>query len=261
MAWEVTDPFLLESIHAHWSYTSTSPLTSWFDETERFCPRTPQELASQLPGTHLSSDQIQSLHHVLTEIRQLGGTDMYVKPESCNTIPHTLNVVGVLLRWGVPLPRLQPFARSKWSERSGWGQPVPRSFFHDGDADLPTRWVVEVGGGERKDLLLNQIVAGAASAEEEIAAGLLRIYRSGSFPPPWWLEEMRHIFREEYGVDYLVPLPMEGQDPEMSRAYRGGYNQRMKKEVEARFGPRVFNEVYAEARKRQTGPVTDGPTR
>jgi hypothetical protein len=117
-SWGVVDePFVRAVIDAHWTLTTKKVLSNsrvgynWFDETREFDPRTPEEFAARVRPGSLSADQVQALHHAIGELRALAGGDMYCQAESFRSLAPALNVAGILLRWGVGLPRVELFRR------------------------------------------------------------------------------------------------------------------------------------------------------
>jgi len=119
-AWGVIDPFVWELIDVHWTLTGKQLLSDgrrhydWFAETRTHALRTPDDLAACLESQSLSGDQVQTLHHAVEELRLLGGSGMFCMPESYTSMSHLLNVVGMLVRWGVPLPSLEPFKKADY---------------------------------------------------------------------------------------------------------------------------------------------------
>ncbi len=116
-SWAVTSPYLTRLIEAHWTLTTQRVLADsrneydWFDETREFAPDTPDELADRLGPGVLSVIQAQALHHAVDELRGLASEDMYASPQSYLSMGHTLNVIGILLRWGVEPPSLERFRK------------------------------------------------------------------------------------------------------------------------------------------------------
>jgi hypothetical protein len=136
--WGATDPFISELIDVHWTLVAASLLSDgrkghdWFEETSAYDKRTPAELAACLNKARLSAEQIQALHHAVYELRMLAGDDMYCEPESFRSLIHVLNVVGILLRWGVELPALGPFRKAGYPPgKFGYYGPYCRADFLD----------------------------------------------------------------------------------------------------------------------------------
>lgn len=112
-AWEVMDePFVAEMITAHWGLLSHRLLAgrlpdgkrfNWWSDTIRFFPK-PCELETRVRHGSLSADQVHSLHHAINELRMVPSRDMYCQPESHRSAIYALNVVGILLQWGVAPP-------------------------------------------------------------------------------------------------------------------------------------------------------------
>jgi hypothetical protein len=119
-AWDIHDPFVWDMIDTHWTLTTKLLLNdgrtgyNWWDETDDFAPPTPVLLGSRIGSSFLSSDQIQSLFHGIYELRMLASADMYCQPESYRSMTHALNIVGILNRWGVKLPSLDPFRKASY---------------------------------------------------------------------------------------------------------------------------------------------------
>ena len=129
--WGIDATYFRDLVRLLWEFTSRDLLVKWFDEVRELTgPRRrdfPERLRAAAP--HLTSDQVHAVQHAVNELMNLGGIDMYVEPQSWNTIGPTLNVAGILLRLGLPLPRLGRFARSRWGERCAFGDDRPREFF------------------------------------------------------------------------------------------------------------------------------------
>jgi hypothetical protein len=145
--WRIEAAYFHDLIGLLWEFTSRDLLVKWFDEVRELTgPRRrdfPERLRVAAP--HLSSDQVHAVQHAVNELVSLGGIDMYVEPQVWNTIGPTLNVAGILLRWGLPLPRLERFARSRWGERRAFGDNHPREFF--GESEPAEPGAAAAGGG------------------------------------------------------------------------------------------------------------------
>jgi hypothetical protein len=127
--WRIDAPYFHQLLGLLWEFTSRPLLVKWFDEVRETASPRRRDFASRLrdAAPHLGSDQVHAVRHALDELMALGGTDMYVEPQVGNTIGPALNVAGILIRWGLPLPPLGRFARSRWDEAAGVrGVPHPR---------------------------------------------------------------------------------------------------------------------------------------
>jgi hypothetical protein len=129
-AWRVDDPFVLGEIDAHWQATEIPKVCRWFD-TYPFPGRLEKFTAQLRPGG-LSADQVQSLYHAFREARMVSCVSCYAANNDAGSMQALLNVVGVLLRWGIALPPLEHFRHATWSgdfQETGWGARLPRSSF------------------------------------------------------------------------------------------------------------------------------------
>ena len=116
--WGVSeDPFVVEMIAAHWTLVGRHLLagllpdgtrTSWWTEMREYALR-PDELEVRLQPGSLSLDQVHSLYHALSELRRLPSRDMNAKPQVHGSAVHALNIVGILMRWGIEAPPLTMF--------------------------------------------------------------------------------------------------------------------------------------------------------
>jgi hypothetical protein len=115
-AWDITDPFVWAEIDAHWQATEIKVACHWFDKHP--VPRSPEEFRSRLRGETLSEDQVQALHHAFHEARMVCCGSCYAAPNEVQSMQSVLNVVGVLVRWGLKLPSLGRFHHATWSGTS-----------------------------------------------------------------------------------------------------------------------------------------------
>jgi hypothetical protein len=86
--------------------------------------------------------------------------------------------------------------------------------------------------------------AGAAEAERDIAAGVLRLKTYGL--PAHWIGEYQDLMKSRLGVEIR---PVAGcVVPESLRRNAGAYNRRMEAEISRRFGAGAQAKIVAEAR-------------
>jgi hypothetical protein len=147
--WNVGGDYFGQLLALLWEFTSRPMLASkrdgdWWRDFGALRGGKWDDLVGRIKADNpgLSSDQLHAIRHACEELYRLGGTDMYAQPQVWNSIPATLNVAGILIRWGVPLPALAPFARSRWDEHQAFGATRTREFFM-GEADAPVTVALE----------------------------------------------------------------------------------------------------------------------
>jgi hypothetical protein len=129
-AWEVDDPYIQGEIDAHWQAAQVELVCHWFDAHP--FPWPVANFAARLRAGGLTVDRVQSLHHALCDTRFVLGGSCYAAADDPGSMQAVLDVVGILARWGVALPRLEWFAHATWSgefETSGWGERFGRASF------------------------------------------------------------------------------------------------------------------------------------
>ena len=129
--WKIKDSFVLVLLNTHWALIErNTSYDEWLEETSVYTNLSPERLALQLDEKSLSSNQIQSLYHVIYELRELVDTDMYCQPESFRSMRHLMNVVNILLHWNIQLPSLESFAKATYPpEKFGYYGPYKRQDF------------------------------------------------------------------------------------------------------------------------------------
>ncbi|MEN0048749.1 MAG: hypothetical protein AAF806_16930 [Bacteroidota bacterium] len=128
-----------------WEYTSSNNLVEW---EEKILEYEPWFLFANVERTgfkgfkHLSNDEAKKIYDVIkrferrlseiiTEVIEIGISNLYsgVRKYSECSLRATMNVMEMLEAMKIPLPNLEIFEKSKFSEHHGWGIRRDRSFF------------------------------------------------------------------------------------------------------------------------------------
>jgi hypothetical protein len=88
--------------------------------------------------------------------------------------------------------------------------------------------------------------AGAADAERDIAAGVLRLKTYG-LPSPWFFE-YAELMEARLGVEIQGVAGCDVDDGLRRRV--AGYNRRVEREIRERFGPAAQETIEAEAKEK-----------
>src|SRR5688500_18590466 len=122
--WETTIPDGAPHVHELMQVTSDPFVTtgpSW--------KNTPDS-ASRTPPSYMRMPLGLAVLVVLI-YDEIGAGNLYagVTYDSPGTRDGTLRMLGCMRQMGLPLPALEPFLRSPFTEDEGWGHPRPREFF------------------------------------------------------------------------------------------------------------------------------------
>jgi hypothetical protein len=123
-AWHWSTPPLDQLTTTLWAYTSAEHPATWEAATTPIRSCEPARFAQLLELADGDSERIQVLHHLVNEICDIGSADLYATVHSWRSLLHTMNVVGILVRLGMPLPSLAPFQVCRFQDRGGWGEPL-----------------------------------------------------------------------------------------------------------------------------------------
>ncbi len=124
------DGFVRQEIEAHWDMLAERYGCHWFDSHPY--PEQYEDFVSHAGPGRIDDDQMQSLFHALSATRWVICGSCYAALSDIGSMCSLLEVVGVLCRWGVPLPDLDRFRFATWSGdfgTGGGGERVTRADF------------------------------------------------------------------------------------------------------------------------------------
>jgi len=138
-------PEVQKMLSDFWEYTSSNNLVDW---EEKILEYEPWFLFANVERNkykgfrYLSNDEAQGIYNVMKkfeirlseiieEVIEVGISNLYsgIREYSECSLRATINVLEMLKEINLPLPDLEKFERSKFSEHHGWGIRRDRNFF------------------------------------------------------------------------------------------------------------------------------------
>lgn len=143
----INDDLLNRVIQKAWEFTTTQALDDWEDELSDLTPDCLMEIDIEEVEDNalgLSKDELIRLKMTYEKLPQfileifhytlwIGYEHLYsvVPNESPETLKYIKNIIRLMQQNNLPTPSIEKYLSLKFSEDSGWGKEISRSYFDD----------------------------------------------------------------------------------------------------------------------------------
>ncbi len=137
----LNQPVVFKFLDTIWQFTSSNSLDEWEEAVMDYSPRF-VEKADVSEVTLLTAEEFEQIRQLydtlpstllemIEEVIEIGRGNLYAGTTgySEHTYTPTIHVIKLMQRKGLPLPALEPFEQSCFSESHGWGYAREREFF------------------------------------------------------------------------------------------------------------------------------------
>jgi hypothetical protein len=130
--WNLSSPLLTQLISTFWEFTSSNDLSVWQTKMNALLPdENPSDLVSRIGIKTLTPEQAEIFGNLVEAVLEIGTKNLYAGYRSEYTLRPLSRVLSLLEAISIDPPSIEVFSRSKSSERDGWGNSVPPSYFDD----------------------------------------------------------------------------------------------------------------------------------